>query len=174
MAALIWLVCLIGGGFWYYTENSASAGLTGKEHYEACWERRSKTVGFNDPKPSTPYQASQWKNCEPVVLRQFYSKGMIFAGNETGPEFDRIRAVCPNKWSEVPMAGLYYFYIADIEAEGGVGRLFGFLPASASVSSWLSKRWPDCAKVRAAQGFSQIVEKSDGQFGWEKPCPNCK
>jgi hypothetical protein len=35
------------GGYWYYTENEASAGMSGKTFYETCWEYKSKRSGPN-------------------------------------------------------------------------------------------------------------------------------
>ena len=91
MAALFWMVVLIGGGYWWYTDYQASGNLTGKDYYEACWELKNKTKGFADPTPSTPYQAGQWKQCEPVAQRAIYDSGLIYAGTEAGEDADRLR-----------------------------------------------------------------------------------
>lgn len=98
---------------------------------------------------------------------------MIFAGL---PKDDgiRLRQACPDALNEVPMGGLFYLYVKDTEAEGGVSGIDGILPASWTLSHWATKRWPKCSAERQRQGYPQIVEKTDGTFGWEKPCPKCK
>jgi hypothetical protein len=114
--ALLWFAALGYGGYWYYTENEASAGMSGKTFYETCWDYKSRTSGFFEPKPSNPYQAAQWKSCETVVRRGMFGEGMILVGSETGREFDRLRRTCPNL-SELPT---FYLYIQDTEAAGGL------------------------------------------------------
>src|SRR5262245_49883685 len=172
---VLFCVAIVGYGvYWYYTENKASAGMSGKAFYETCWEHKSKTAGFNEAKPSNPYQAVQWKNCEAVVRRGIYAQGMIFAGNESGEEFDRLRKACPDSWSEIPLAGSFYLYVEDTEAAGGLSSLNAFLPATWSVENWAGKRWPNCSRERERQGYPKIVEKTPGAFAWEKPCPKCK
>jgi hypothetical protein len=174
MAALFWIAVMLGGGYWLYTDFQASGNLTGKSYYEACWELRSKTKGFAEPSPSTPYQAGQWKQCEPVAQYAIYDSGLIFAGTETGEAADQLRRFCPDKWSEVPMAGVFYLYVKDTETEGGVKGLYAVLPAKWSIGAWARTRWPHCSEVREKLGFPKIVQKSDGMFSWERPCTACK
>jgi hypothetical protein len=174
MRALGFLVLIVGAGYWLYTGYEASGGMTERTYYEACWEMIAKTKGFEEPTPSTPYQAGQWKQCGRVALRAMYENGFMFAGREAGADSDRLRRACPDMWSEVPMAGPYYLYVKDMEAEGGVSGLEAILPASVSNGRWARKRWPQCDAERKRQGYPKIIEKSDGAFAWEKPCPKCK
>ena len=171
--ALIFLVLGIGAGYWFYAGYEASGNLTGKTHYEACWDLRAKIRLSNEPTPSTPYQAGQWKQCEPVAERAIYDNGLMFAANKVGDDYDRLRGVCPDMWSEVPAAGVFYLYLRDMEAEGGVSGFEAILPANFSISRWATKRWPQCDAERKRQGYPKIIERSDGTFGWEKPCPKC-
>ena len=111
MKALL-LLLAIGAGCWLYTDYQASGSLTGKTYYEACWEQKNKTKGFTEPTPSTPYQAGQWKQCEPVARRTLFANGLIFAGlakDEKDEDGIRLRQACPDAWNEVPMAGLFFF-----------------------------------------------------------------
>jgi hypothetical protein len=174
MAALFWIVIALAGSYWFYTDYKASGSLTGKDYYEACWELKSKMKGFTEPPPSTPYQAGQWKQCEPVAQRAIYDNGLIFAGIEAGEDAQKLRRSCPDKWSEVPVAGVFYLYVKDTEAEGGVQGLFRILPANWAIGAWARTRWPHCSEVRESLGFPKVVQKDDGTFGWEKPCPKCK
>jgi hypothetical protein len=177
---LFWLAALSYGGYWYYTEHEASAGMSGNAFYETCWEYKSKTIGFNEPKPSNPYQAAQWKNCETVVRRGIFEQGIIFVGAESGDDFDRLRKSCPDSWSETSSTrmsvpgGAFFVYIEDTEAAGGLSGLNGLLPAIWSVKSWAKKRWPNCSSERQRQGYPKIVEKAPDVYDWEKPCPKCK
>jgi hypothetical protein len=173
MSVILWLLAL-AAGFWFYTDYQASGNLTGKAYYEACWELKTKTVGFTDPTPSTPYQAGQWKQCEPVAQRALFASGLIFAGRESGEDYDRLRRACPDQYSEVPMGGIFHLYVKDTETEGGVRGIDSFLPATWSLSHWAAMRWPRCNDERERQGFPKIIEKNDGTFAWEKPCPKCK
>jgi hypothetical protein len=173
MAFIGWLLA-IAGGFWLYSDYRASGSMTGKTYYEVCWELKNKTKGFTEPAPSTPYQAGQWKQCEPVAKRAMFASGMLYAGQEAGDEPDRLRRACPDQFSEVPMAGLFYLYIKDTENEGGVSGIDGLLPANWSLSHWAAKRWPRCSAERELQGYPKIIEKGDGTFVWEKPCPKCR
>jgi hypothetical protein len=45
VGALVCLGALGYGGYSYYTENEASAGMSGKQFYETCWEYKSRGVG---------------------------------------------------------------------------------------------------------------------------------
>jgi hypothetical protein len=173
MAVIGWILAL-AAGFWVYTDYQASGSLTGKAYYETCWELRNKTKGFSEPTPSTPYQAGQWKQCEPIAQRAIYNSGLMFAGTEDGEDAERLRRACPDKWSEVPMSGVFYLYVKDMETEGGVSGIFSFLPAAWSISHWATKRWPRCNGERERQGYPHVVEKNDGTFAWEKPCPKCR
>jgi hypothetical protein len=137
---------------------SSSGSLTGKAYYETCWELRNKTKGFSEPTPSTPYQAGQWKQCEPVAQRAIYNSGLMFAGTEDGEEAERLRRACPDKWSEVPMSGVFYLYVN----EGGVSGIFSFLPAAWSISHWATKRWPRC--ISAACISSCLNRRPIGRF----------
>ncbi|MEH2480165.1 hypothetical protein V1282_003522 [Nitrobacteraceae bacterium AZCC 2146] len=172
----MWVFTLLAlaAGYWLYTDYEASGNLSGKSYYETCWKLKTNSRGFNTAVPSTPYEAGQWKQCEPVARRALFGSGLIFSGQETGEEFDRLRDSCPNSFSEIPMGGLFYLYVKDVEDEGGVNRLFGMLPAKWSVGSWAAKRWPKCNAERERQGYPKIVETKDGTFSWEKPCPKCK
>jgi hypothetical protein len=173
LGALVCLAALGYGGYWYYTEYQASAGMSGKTFYETCWEYKKKPGPLApEPKPSNPYQAAQWKNCDPVVEREMYEQGLIFVGTKPGEDEDQLRAVCPHVG--FPIAGLSYWYVEDTEAAGGLSTLSAFLPASWSVRSWAKKRWPNCSNERERQGYPKIVEKAPGVYGWEKPCPRCK
>jgi hypothetical protein len=80
--------------------------------------------GLDEPTPSTPYEAGQWKQCEPVARQAFYDASMIFAGNEEGADYDCLRAACPSLFSDVPMGGLFYMYVTDTEAAGGFSTAF--------------------------------------------------
>ena len=71
MAVVFWVFAL-AAGYWLYTDYQASGSLTGKAYYEACWELKAKTKGFTEATPSTPYQAAQWKQCEPVMVRAVF------------------------------------------------------------------------------------------------------
>jgi len=173
MAVILWILA-IAGGFWVYTDYQASGSLTGKAYYETCWELKTKTKGIAEPTPSTPYQAGQWKQCEPVARRAVFASGLIFAGRETGEDYDRLRGACPDSYSEVPMAGIFYLYVNDTEAAGGVSGIDGALPATWSLSHWAAKRWPRCSAERENQGYPKVIEKNDGTFAWEKPCSKCK
>ena len=173
MSVILWLFA-IAGGFWLYTDYQASGNLRGKAYYETCWELKNKTKGFTDPTPSTPYEAGQWKQCEPVARRALFASGMIYAGQETGEEYDRLRRACPDQFSEVPMGGLYYLYVKDMEIEGGVSGIDSLLPATWSLNHWATKRWPRCKQERERQGYPKVVEKKNGTFEWERPCPKCK
>jgi hypothetical protein len=170
---LVGLAALGYAVYWFYLENEASAGMSGKSFYEMCWEYRSKRVGLTTPQPSNPYQAAQWKNCELVVLRGIYGEGMIFGGGGTGDGAERLARACPNLWSEIPVGGAFYLYVQDTESAGGVSGVASFLPATWSVESWAKTRWPRCSSERERQGYSKKVEKNPGIFGWEKPCPKC-
>ncbi|KRQ92549.1 hypothetical protein [Bradyrhizobium valentinum] len=177
MGKVFLLMLALGAGYWLYTDYQASGSLTGKAYYEACWERANKKKGFDDPAPSTPYQAGQWKQCDPVARRALFANGFIFAGmpkDEKDEDGIRLRRVCPDAWNEVPMGGIFYLYVKDTEAEGGVSGIDGVLPASWTLSHWATKRWPKCSAERERQGYPKLVEKNDGTFGWEKPCPKCK
>jgi hypothetical protein len=90
------------------------------------------------PARQFPYQAAQWKNCEPVVVRGVHAQGLIGAGTEPGEDEDRLRKVCPH--AGFPLVGLYWWYVEDTEAAGGLSTLSAFLPASWSVGSWAKKR----------------------------------
>lgn len=177
MRELFFLILALGAGYWLYTDWQASGSMTGKAYYEACWERVNKTKGFAEPTPSTPYQAGQWKQCEPVANRALFANGMIFAGlakDDKDEDGLRLGRACPNAMSEVPIGGVFYLYVKDTEAEGGTSGMDGVLPASWTLSHWATKRWPKCSAERERQGYPKIVEKADGTFGWEKPCPKCK
>jgi hypothetical protein len=73
----LWVLALLGGGYYAYSDYQASGSMSGRTYYEACWERVQK--GPNAP-PSTPYQAAQWKQCDAVAQRTVFVKGLIFAG----------------------------------------------------------------------------------------------
>jgi hypothetical protein len=173
MAVIGWILVL-AAGYWLYTDFQASGNLTGKTYYEACWERRNRTKSFSEPTPNTPYQAGQWNQCEPVAQRAVYASGLIYAGSEAGEDGDRLRSACPDRINEVPMGGIFYLYVKDTEAEGGVSGIDNFLPASWSVSHWATKRWPRCSAERERLGYSKLVLKNDLTVAWEKPCPKCK
>jgi hypothetical protein len=188
LGALVCLAALGYGGYWYYTENEASAGMSGKKFYETCWEYKSKGgwgLAFGEAKPSNPYQAAQWMNCETVTVRGMLAAGIIFA--EVGEESDPLRRACP--YSRFPLVGKYHLYVQETEAAGGVSGLSAFLHATWSVGSWAKKYWPNCSSERVRQEYSKIVEKTParieidaigkmviipGVYMWEKPCPKCK
>lgn len=177
MRELFFLILAIGAAYWFYTDWQASGSLTGKAYYEACWERVHKTRGFDEPIPSTPYQAGQWKQCEPVAKRAMFENGLIFAGlakDEKDEDGQRLGRACPNVMSEVPLGGIFFLYVKDTEAEGGVSGIDAFLPASWTIFHWSKKRWPNCSAERGRQGYPKIVEQKDGIFGWERPCSKCK
>jgi hypothetical protein len=117
LGALACLAALGYGGYWYYTENEASAGMSGKKFYETCWEFKSKGgwgLAFGEAKPSNPYQAAQWMNCETVTVRGMLAAGIIFA--EVGEETDPLRRACPYLW--FPLVGKYHLYVQETEAAG--------------------------------------------------------
>jgi hypothetical protein len=173
MQIILWLF-LIGGGFWLYSNCEASRHVSGKTYYEACWKYKAGAKGFSEPTPGTPYEAGQWKQCEPVARQAFFDSGMIFSGNEEGADYDRVRAACPSLLSQVPMGGLFYMYVSDTEAAGGVPPVYALLPANFSIASWANGRWPNCSPERERQGISRVIRKADGTFAWEKPCAKCK
>ena len=72
------------------------------------------------------------------------------------------------------MGGLFYMYVSDTEAAGGVSSLYAILPANVSIASWANGRWPNCSAERKRQGYSKVIRKADGTFGWEAPCAKCK
>jgi hypothetical protein len=140
---------------------------------------------FGEAKPSNPYQAAQWMNCETVTVRGMLAAGIIFA--EVGEETDPLRRACPYLW--FPLVGKYHLYVQETEAAGGVSGLSAFLPATWSVGSWAKKEWPNCNSERVRQGYPKIVEKVParveidatgkvatipGEYMWEKSCPKCK
>ena len=185
--ALVCLAALGYGGYWYYTENEASAGMSGKQFYETCWEYKSKGgwgLAFREVKPSNPYQAAQWMNCETVTVRAMLAAGIIFA--EVGEGSNPLRGACP--YSLFPLVGKYHLYVKETEAAGGVWP-GAFLPATWSVGNWAKKEWPKCNSERVRQGYPKIVEKVPtrieidatgkvatipGEYMWEKSCPKCK
>jgi hypothetical protein len=106
------LMLALGAGYWLYADYQASGSLTGKAYYETCWELKNKTKGFTEPTPSTPYQAGQWKQCEPVAKRALFANGFIFAGlakDEKDEDGIRLRSACPDAWNEVPMGCFFTF-----------------------------------------------------------------
>ena len=170
---IVWLF-LIVAGYWLYSNYEESGHLTGKAYYEACWKYKAGTKGFTEPTPSTPYEAGQWKQCEPVALKAFFDSGMIFSGNEEGADYDRLRAACPSTFNDVPMGGFFYMYVKDTEAVGGVSPIYAILPANLSIAAWANGRWPNCSAERQRQGFPKLIKKADGSYGWEAPCAKCK
>jgi hypothetical protein len=84
-------------------------------------------------------------------------------GRETGEDYARLRGACPDSYSEVPMAGIFYLYVNDTEAAGGVSGIDGALPATWSLSHWAAKRWPRCSAERERQGYPKVM-----------PCSKCK
>lgn len=170
---IVALLALIAGGVWWYDMNSASGGMSGKTYYEACWAYRTKS-GSTAPTPGTPYEAAQWKKCEPVAKRAFFDSGMIFAGGGTDDDSKRLASVCPSFWSDVPLGGFYYMYVAHVEERGGLNPFDGMMPAYWSISGWANKKWPKCSEERQRQGYPLVVQKSDQDFGWSQPCAKCK
>jgi hypothetical protein len=166
---LFYLIVAAGAFYWLWGEYSASKYLDGKEYYEACWELKAKRVGFEWPKPSSPYEAGKWKNCEPIARKAIFNNGLVFAGNEMtfGVHDERLRKVCPDLYAEVPSGGLFYLFVRDTEAQGGLSGIDPFLPATWVVGRWATKRWPMCAAERARLGYTEIVERSDGTFDFE-------
>ncbi len=150
---------------------------TGTQYYEACWEKLSKTEGLAEPKPSNPYQAVMWGNCEMITQRAVYSEGIVFAvmpKDQTGVEAANLNKVCPNTWTDVPMGGLYILFIQQIQSTGGPQILDKFMPAGVIIGRIAKQRWPLCSAARQQQGYPKIVEKGPGEFGWERPCLKCK
>jgi hypothetical protein len=159
MRIILWLF-LIGGGYWLYSNYDDSGKLSGKTYYEACWKYRNGAKGFNEATPSTPYEAGQWKQCEPVARQAFFDSGMIFSGNEEGADYDRIRAACPSSWKDVPIAGFFYMYVIDTEAAGGVSSFYALLPANFGIANRANGRWPNCRAERERQGISKVISPS--------------
>jgi hypothetical protein len=63
VGALVCLAALGYGGYWYYTENEASAGMSGKKFYETCWEFKSKGGWGLAVKARICWKSAVWMGC---------------------------------------------------------------------------------------------------------------
>jgi hypothetical protein len=92
---------------------------------------------------------------------------------ETGGEGnEKLRRVCPDLYAEVPMSGVFYLFVTDTEAKGGLSGLDSLMPAIWTLGAWAQQRWPLCVDERKRQGFPKVIEKSDGNFRWEERARN--
>jgi hypothetical protein len=148
--------------------------MNAKTYYEACWKLKSKSSLVAMPPPENPYEASRWKNCDPVANRAMFDEGMIFAGAGSDADTKLLGKVCPNSWSEVPLLGFYVLYIDDLEKRGGPSAIEAYLPAAFSIGRWAKARWPECSAEVKRQGYPPIEQKDNGKFGWSKACSKCK
>lgn len=172
-AALIFILLVPAAYFAY----KGTFYVTGKQWYEACYELKQaqNKAGWDQAKTDDPYKAALWSQCERLSQKGIYDAGMVMGGN---PEADKgsvaLGKSCPNRFSEVPIAGTYYLTSDLIAEDGGPSIIDGFIPAEAVVSRVYKQRWPNCADRRKALGFPKIVEKSKGVFDWETPCKRCE
>ena len=143
--------------------------VTGSQYYEACWELHTKTEHFEEPKPETPRKAVLWTQCEVIAQRAFFNAGMMFSGNVETSEGNRLRAACPNRWSDVPRGGLYILTLKLIERGGGPRYFDRWLPASYLLTRVYEANWPSCDHERRRQGFPRIVERKPSVFRCDPP-----
>ena len=152
-------------------------GQSGSDYFQACWERRvaQTKAKFGDVQAQTPQQAIAWAGCERISKKAIYDAGFIFAGGKNRDvEDEKIAAVCPSSWSDVPMGGTYMLTVKLIEDRGGPKFWDKFLPADFMIKRVWEERWPKCAAERERQQYPKIVEQQSGAFEWSRPCARCE
>lgn len=145
---------------------------TGHQWYEDCWRAQHA----NGKEASSPSEAATWAQCQPVAERALFDAGWVFSGNPeyaVTPQLKAVTAACPSNYSDIPIAGIHYLVVPEIEKAGGADLLDRFLPPDPMIVRAMSVRWPHCAQVRFEQGIPKIVKK-DGKWDFVTECWPCK
>lgn len=177
MRLLIGVMVFIGFGI---LAGSGALYQNGQQWYEQCWYLYNSRKGINQSDPSSPEQAAAWSRCEPVAEAAIYEQGIIFASSYDIKKDDKnapLLEACPDSWTEMPVGGIYIWFVKGIEQSGGVSLLNKLLPASLMLADMAEMQWPNCNTVRRKLGFPRIVKKNRGserEWGWESKCVPCQ
>jgi hypothetical protein len=154
--------------------------LTGYGYAEYCWNIQQNKDASNpkDFKELMQRAKEQMKSkqCELIPQRAMFGRGYVTAGNPeyaVTPELKELQKACPNSWNELPAFGLQYWVTQEV-AKGDISFMDRFLPANFMIERMIDKRWSQCPSVRAKVGIPKLIEKSEGEWEFEKECIPCK
>jgi hypothetical protein len=120
--------------------HSGAFYTTGRQYYEACFERHLNYKGVEAPKPKDADQGALWASCDPITERVLAATGFPIIYEEKGLYLGG----CPNSYTERPLAGWWILVVKRMAEEGGPMFFDRFIPAKWTVDRVIRGMWPNC------------------------------
>jgi hypothetical protein len=155
--------------------------LTGYGYAELCWEATQikspeTSKDFKDVMAKAKFN-DRAKQCELIANKAMFGRGYVTAGNPdyaVTPELKEIQKYCPNSFNQLPIFGLHYWVVAQLENGDNLTIFDRLLPARFFIERMIDKKWGQCPEVRAKVGVPRLVEQPDGTWAFESECIPCK